>query len=211
MELFLKNLDGKDIKKINFLENINVEANINKNLIHECIVNYLANQRQGTSSTKTRAEVSGGGKKPWKQKGTGRARCGSNRSPLWRHGGVAFGPKPRDYYYSMPDKKKKKGLLNALVLKCKENQIIAVETFFNQNIEKTKQVDGILKNLKTDGKSIIVLKGKEENFVRATKNIQKLSWVYVDNINIHDVMSSDNLILDMESVEFLNQKFGVGK
>lgn len=211
MELFLKNLEGKDIEEINFLENIDIETNINKNLIHECVVSYLANQRQGTSSTKTRAEVSGGGKKPWKQKGTGRARCGSNRSPLWRHGGVSFGPKPRDYYYAMPDKKRKKGLLNALVLKYKENQIMAVDSFFNQNINKTKQVDGILKNFKINGKTIIVIKDKEEDFVRATKNIKKLSWVYVENINIYDVMSSDNLMFDRHSIEFLNQKFGVGK
>ncbi len=210
MELSLINIEGKELGKIDFLPNIEVEC-IDTTLIHECVINYLANQRQGTSCTKDRSEVSGGGKKPWKQKGTGRARSGSNRSPLWRHGGITFGPKPRDYSYSMPEKKRRKGFLYSLLLKLENSEIIAVDNFTKNNIEKTKQVNEVLNKLNLLGKTLFVIKEKEEKFVRATKNISNLDLAYISNINIYDVMNCEKLVLDKESIEFLNQKFGDGK
>ncbi|MDR0675669.1 MAG: 50S ribosomal protein L4 [Elusimicrobiota bacterium] len=211
MELSLKSIEGKDLGKIDFLSNIDLTNDINTSVVHECIVNYLANQRQGSANTKTRAEVSGGGKKPWKQKGTGRARSGSNSSPLWRHGGVVFGPKPRDYSYSIPEKKKRKGFLYALILKYKNDQIVAIDTFQNQNIEKTKQVAQILNQLNLLGRSLFVINEKQEKFIRATKNLPNVDLVYINNMNIYNIMNCEKLILDKKSIEFLNKKFEDGK
>ncbi len=212
MELVLRNIQGSEISKINFLNSFNPEDTINLELIHEAIVNYLANQRQGTSSTKTRAEVSGGGKKPWRQKGTGRARVGSNRSPLWRHGGIIFGPKPRDYSYSMPAQKRRKALVSALLLKAQNLELIAVDNLFENNTGKTKEVVQILKNFELyQNKSLFVIKNKAEKFIRATKNIENLSLVYANDINIYDIMNANYLICDKESIDFLNEKFEAGK
>ncbi len=210
MELSVLNIEGKKIREIEFLPSFKDLETIDSTLVHECVVCYLNNQRKGNASTKTRGEVSGGGNKPWKQKGTGRARAGSNRSPIWRHGGVTFGPHKRDYYYSLPKKKRRLGFVYSLLLKNHSDSLMALDSFLEQGIKKTKEVNFLLKNLMLDSnkkKRLFVLSKKEKDFILATNNIPNLDYVYVDNINVYDVMLHDNIIFDVNSIEYLNQKF----
>ena len=159
-------INGKKVSDVELNENVfGIEPN--EAIVHEVLVNYLANQRQGTQSTKTRAEVSGGGRKPWRQKGTGRARQGSIRSPQWKGGGVVFAPKPRDYSYSVPKKVKRLALKSVLTSKVLENEIIVVDEL-NLNAPKTKEMINVLKNLKADKKALIVIDKKDENVILAS-------------------------------------------
>lgn len=203
------NIDGKKVKDIEFLMGFD-DVSIDSTLIHECIVCYLNNQRQGNSSVKTRGEVSGGGNKPWKQKGTGRARSGSNRSPIWRHGGIVFGPQKRDYCYNLPYKKKKLGFLHSLLLRKNKNRILVFDSFIGHNIKKTRDMYNLLKILTIDScnmKNLFVVKEKEKGFIMAIRNIPNLDYVYVDNMNVYDIMLHDNLIFDVDSIVYLNEKF----
>jgi len=166
------NIDGNKIKDIDFLPYFENIETIDTSLVHECVVCYLNNQRQGNSSTKTRGEVSGGGNKPWKQKGTGRARAGSNRSPIWRHGGIAFGPQKRNYYYSLSHKKKRLGFLYSLLLKKREGNLIALDNFLGHNINKTKEISLLLKKLILDSDKIKKLFSiTEDDFVDIFRQI----------------------------------------
>lgn len=174
-------------------------ATIKEHLVHEVIKMQLANKRQGTASTKLRGEVSGGGKKPWKQKGTGRARAGSNRSPLWRKGAIIFGPKPRDYSYSVPKKVKKAAMKSALSQKVSENKL-----YFIDNIEipyiKTKLMNGVINNFKLE-KALIVLPQKSTNIELSARNIPNVKVVKADSLNVYDIVKYDNLMVLKGSIE----------
>lgn len=174
-------------------------APVKEYLIHDVIKMQLANKRQGTASTKLRGEVSGGGKKPWKQKGTGRARAGSNRSPLWRKGAIIFGPKPRDYSYSVPKKVKKAAMKSALSQKVSENKLYLIDNIEIPSI-KTKLMSGVINNFKLE-KALIVLPQKSTNIELSARNIPNVKVVKADNLNVYDIVKYDNLMVLKGSIE----------
>ena len=173
-------------------------------MIYEAVVNYRANQRRGTASTKTRAEVRGGGKKPWRQKGTGRARAGSSRSPLWRSGGATFGPKPRDYSYKMPRKARRNALKSALAMKFAEKEIVVLDTLKFKE-PKTKEGASFLKKLKLD--SVLVVDERDnKNVFLSLRNIPKVKAVDFNQINIYDVMNHKSLVFTQKAFESLMER-----
>lgn len=178
----------------------------NNGLIWEAVCNYLANQRQGTAKTKTRGEVRGGGKKPWAQKHTGRARAGSIRSPIWVGGGVVFGPQPRDYSYKIPKKKKRKALCVALSMKLRQQGIKFVEDFDLES-HKTKEMLNVLKNLGLNsGKTILVNDSFSKNMILASRNIQNLELVLAQDLNIYDCVASDNLAFTQKGLAAIEKR-----
>jgi large subunit ribosomal protein L4 len=177
---------------------------IKEHLIYEAIINYQANQRRGTACTKTRGEVRGGGRKPWRQKGTGRARAGSIRSPLWRKGGVTFGPKPRDYSYQIPKKAKRNALKSALVMKLKENKIIIVDKL-ELDEPKTKKGVEIIKNLGVNS-GLFIDTNKNKNLILAIRNIPKMKAVGWEDVNIYDVLLYDKIIFSKRGFDGLMER-----
>ena len=173
----LYNTDGKQVGDIELNENV-FGAEVRADIMHEVVVNYLANQRQGTQSTKTRTEVSGGGIKPWRQKGTGRARQGSIRAPQWVGGGVALGPKPRDYRYAVNKKVRRLALKSALSSKVAENELIVLESLSMEQI-KTSEMAKILANLNVTEKALIVLPENDKNVVLSARNIEGVDTTFV--------------------------------
>jgi large subunit ribosomal protein L4 len=171
----------------------------NTSAMHLAVVNYLANQRQGTQSTLTRAEVSGGGKKPWRQKGTGRARQGSTRSPQWYHGGVAFGPKPRDYGFSINKKVKRLAMKSALSSKVAADEMIVLDSLKLDAI-KTKEVVKVLAALKAGKKALIVLPEKDDVVYRSARNIAGVKTSIVNTLNVYDILNCDTIIFLKDSV-----------
>ena len=167
-------------------------------------MNYLANQRQGTQSTKTRAEVRGGGKKPWRQKGTGRARQGSTRAPHWYHGGVVFGPHPRDYSKKMNRKERRLALKSALAYKALEKELIVVDNFDIQS-SKTKDVKSLLANLKAEKNVLIVVDELNENMILATRNLSNVILLQANEINVLDVISADKMIITEAAVKQIEE------
>ena len=198
MEANIYNIKGEKIGSTNLPENI-FNAKINVPLMHEVVTWYLANWRQGTHSAKTRAEVSGSGKKPWKQKGTGRARAGSIRSPLWRHGGVIFAKKPREFSYSMPKKKVHLALLSALSSKAKDGSIMVLDEL-KIDTPKTKNVAEIIKNLKLKKKVLLVSK-RDKTLNMASRNIANLFLHDVTDLTTYDVLNSDKILFTKESLD----------
>lgn len=181
---------------------------VRSDILHSSVVNFLANQRQGTHATKTKGLVSGGGKKPWKQKHTGRARAGSNRSPLWRGGGTVFGPQPRDYSYRLPKNLKRRALGEALSAKLSSGEVTVVE---NITMEKpgTKEMVGVLKNLGLDGKSVlIVLHEKNENVILSSRNIPGVSVARVTDINPYEILTHDMVLVTKEAVNMMSEVSG---
>ncbi|MGN1092235.1 MAG: 50S ribosomal protein L4, partial [Monoglobaceae bacterium] len=172
----------------------------------EVVVNYLANQRQGTQSTKTRTEVRGGGIKPWRQKGTGRARQGSIRAPQWVGGGVALGPKPRDYRYTLNKKVRRLALKSALTSKVQDNEVIVLESFEAPEI-KTKQVANLLKNLGVSEKALIVLPENDKNIVASARNIKGVDTTYVGAINTYEVLNHTKCIILKDAVTKLEEVY----
>lgn len=171
--------------------------------VHDSIVNYLANQRQGTAATKTKGLVSGGGKKPYKQKGTGRARAGSSRSPLWKGGGTVFGPQPRDYSYSLPKKAKRVALHAALSAKLADNEIMVIDGI-SQDKPCTKDILGLLKNLGLGGKStLIVIPEKNDNVVLSARNIPGVKVTRVTDLNTYEVAVHNMVLITRQAVEML--------
>ena len=194
---------GKKTKEINAPEEV-LSYPLKEHLIYEAVVNYRANQRRGTASTKTRAEVRGGGRKPWRQKGTGRARAGSTRSPLWRSGGVTFGPKPRDYSYKMPRKAKRNALKSALAMKFAEKQIMVLDNLKFKE-PKTKEGVNFLKKLKLD--SVLVIDNKDnKNLFLSLRNIPKVKAVDFNQINIYDVLNHKSLVFTEKAFESLMER-----
>ncbi|MFA5857950.1 MAG: 50S ribosomal protein L4 [Elusimicrobiota bacterium] len=181
------------------------EGKANKKLLYEVVKSYLARQRQGTASTKRRDEVSGGGKKPWRQKEAGRARAGSIRSPLWRHGGIVFGPKPRSYYVDIPKKKKKMALLSALMSKTKDmfviQDIIITEA-------KTKKAAQLLKKIGLSGdKLFIVVDKMDKNIVRVFNNIDGVTLFTAADLNAYHILSSRKILLTQKALDVVIEKF----
>lgn len=191
------NIQGNKVDEIELSENI-FGAEINVHAMHSYVVAYNANQRQGTQSAKTRAEVSGGGKKPWRQKGTGRARQGSTRSPQWTHGGVVFAPKPRDYRQSLNKKLKRVALKSALSSKVAADKLVVLDAL-ELPAAKTREMVTVLNNLKV-AKALIVTPAKDETVVRAANNIPGVCTTTVGTLNTYDVLKYDTLILTKDAV-----------
>ena len=165
----------------------------NTSVMHAAVVNYLANQRQGTQSTLTRSEASGGGRKPWKQKGTGRARQGSTRAPQWTHGGIALGPKPRDYSYELPKKVKRLALKSAFSAKVADNNLIVVDNIAVEGY-KTKAVAEMLSNLGADKKALIVMPEVDAKLIKSAANIPGVKTALVNTINVYDILKYNTVI-----------------
>ena len=178
---------------------------VNKGVIYQFLMMYNANQRQGTASTKTRANVSGGGKKPFKQKGTGRARAGSTRSPLWRHGGTVFGPHPRDFHYDIPKKVKKLAMISSLNSKITEDKWIGIDSIDLPEL-KTKHFQAIVDALKLKGKSLFVLEAVDEKIKRVSRNIENVTIKNYRDFNTRDVMVSDMVIMSKAALEKMPER-----
>ena len=198
-------IEGKKVKTIELKEEVfGIEPN--EAIVHSVLVNYLANQRQGTQSTKTRAEVSGGGRKPWRQKGTGRARQGSIRAPHWVGGGVALGPKPRSYNYTVNKKEKRLAIKSMLSSKVLENELVVVENLPLKEI-KTKEMARILNNLKVEGKAVILLPEKDEVVQKSARNIEGVKTLTVDTINVYDLLKYNKLVVTEDTVKKLEEVY----
>lgn len=178
----------------------------NKAVMHEVVVNHLANRRQGTQSTLTRSEVSGGGKKPWRQKGTGRARQGSIRSIQWIHGGVAFAPKPRDYSYSVNKKVRRLAMKSALSSKVLSKDLIVLDSI-KLDEYKTKEIANMLNNLKADRKALIVLDSMDEKVIKSSRNIPGVKTAQVNTLNVYDMLNADKLIILKEAVNKIEEVY----
>lgn len=199
------NINGNQVGEMELNENT-FGANINVEAMHQVVKMLLANRRQGTQSALTRAEVRGGGIKPWRQKGTGRARHGSIRSPQWTHGGIVFAPKPRSYRYTVPKKIKRIAMKSALSSKVVDNSLIVVEEL-NFAAPKTKQVVSMLENLKVDTKTLIVLADKNENVERSARNIEGVKTALVNTLNVYDILNYDKFIITKEAVEKVQEVY----
>ena len=198
-------LKGKKVSDIELAENVfGIEPN--ENIVHSVLVNYLANQRQGTQSTKTRAEVSGGGKKPWRQKGTGRARQGSTRSPQWIKGGIALGPKPCSYRYTVNKKERRLAIKSILSSKVLEKELTVVDKLELKEI-KTKTMVKALSDLKVEGKTLIVLPENNQNVYMSSRNIEGVKTITANNINVFDLLKYTNLILPVDTVKKLEEVY----
>ena len=198
-------LKGKKVSDIELADSIfGIEPN--ENIVHSVLVNYLANQRQGTQSTKTRAEVSGGGRKPWRQKGTGRARQGSTRSPQWIKGGIALGPKPRSYRYTVNKKERRLAIKSILSSKVLEKELTVVDKLELKEI-KTKTMEKALSDLKVEGKTLIVLPENNKNVYMSSRNIEGIKTIVLNNINVFDLLKYTNLILSVDTVKKLEEVY----
>ncbi len=196
--------NNKPVGKINLSDEVfGVKAK--DGVLHNAVVNFLANQRQGTHATKTKGLVSGGGKKPWKQKHTGRARSGSSRSPLWRGGGTVFGPQPRDYSYTIPKKAKRLALKAALSGKLSDGEITVVDTLSLEK-PKTKEIMSLLKGLQLEGKStLIIVPEHNETIVLSARNIPGVTVTRVSDLNCYDVAAHSRLLMTRQAAEMLSE------
>lgn len=194
--------------KVNEIELADAIFGIEPNAVvmHAAVVNYLANQRQGTQSTLTRTEVRGGGRKPWRQKGTGHARQGSIRAPQWRHGGVALGPKPRDYSYSLNKKVKRLALKSALSSKVLDNGLVVVDAFAVENY-KTKAVVNSLKALNVNKKALIVMPEVDNKVIKSANNIPGVKTTLVNTLNVYDILNHDNMIVTVDAVKKIEEVY----
>ena len=198
-------LNGKKVSDIELAENVfGIEPN--ENVVHSVLVNYLANQRQGTQSTKTRAEVRGGGRKPWRQKGTGRARQGSIRAPQWVKGGIALGPKPRSYKYTVNKKERRLAIKSLLSSKVLEKELTVVDKLELAEI-KTKTMVKALADLKVEGKTLIVLPENNKNVLMSARNIEGVKTITLNNINVFDLLKYNNLVLPLETVKKIEEVY----
>jgi large subunit ribosomal protein L4 len=180
---------------------------VRTHLVHAAVVNHLANRRAGTASTKNKALVSGGGKKPWKQKGTGRARAGSSRSPLWRHGGTVFGPMPRDYSYAIPKKAKRAALVDALASKVADNKLVLIDSL-NLAEPKTKLVSTLLENLGIHENALVLIKAENKNLTMAARNIPSVKVLRMENINVYDLLKYPYLITTQDALNSMQEVYG---
>ena len=198
-------VDGKKLKSMELNDAVfGIEPN--EAVVHSVLTNYLANQRQGTQSTKTRAEVRGGGRKPWRQKGTGRARQGSIRAPQWIKGGIALGPKPRSYKYRVNRKEKQLAIKSLLSSKVLDNTLVVVDKFDFTEI-KTKQVVSAMKNLKVEGKTLIMIPEKNEVIQKSARNIEDVRTISVATINVFDLLKYKNLVVTVDTVKKLEEVY----
>ena len=198
-------IKGKKVSDIELAESVfGIEPN--ENIVHAVLVNYLANQRQGTQSTKTRAEVRGGGRKPWRQKGTGRARQGSIRAPQWIKGGIALGPKPRSYKYTVNKKERRLAIKSILSSKVLEKELTVVDKLELKEI-KTKSMVKALEALKAEGKTLIILPEGNKNVIMSARNIEGVKAIKANNINVFDLLKYNNLILPVDTVKKLEEVY----
>lgn len=200
----LYDINANQIGEIELNDNV-FGAQINENALHTMVVNYLANQRQGTQNTKTRTEVSGGGRKPWRQKGTGRARQGSIRAPQWTGGGVALGPKPRSYRFSVNKKLRRVAMKSALTSKVVENNIIVVENLDMQSY-KTKEFADILAKFNAEN-ALVVTAEKNENVVRSSRNIPGVKSTLVTTLNVYDILKYNKFIVTKDAVAKIEEVY----
>ena len=199
------NMQGKKVSDVELSEAVfGIEPN--ENIVHSALVNYLANQRQGTQSTKTRAEVSGGGRKPWRQKGTGRARQGSIRAPQWIKGGIALGPKPRSYSYRINKKEKQLSIRSLLSAKVLDNELTVVDKLEVEEA-KTKVMAKALTDLKVEGKALIILADRNDNVLRSSRNIEGVKTIELNTINVFDLLNCNKLVLPLDTVKKLEEVY----
>ena len=198
------NMSGAEVGTIDLSDDIfGIEAS--ESVMHLAVVQYLANQRQGTQSAKTRAEVRGGGRKPWRQKGTGRARQGSTRSPQWTGGGVVFAPKPRDYSFKLNKKVKRLALKSAFSTKCLEEKIIVLDELTLSGV-KTKEMAKVLENINA-GKALIVMEGANTNVILSTRNIPDVKTTGVNSINVYDLLKYNTLVMTKGAVAKIEEVY----
>ena len=196
---------GKVVSELELNENVfGIEPN--KTAMHSVVVNYLANQRQGTQSTLTRTEVSGGGRKPWRQKGTGHARQGSTRSPQWRHGGIALGPKPRSYRFTLNKKVRKLAMLSALSAKVSANEMVVVDAIKTDEF-KTKTMVAMLKALEAEKKTLIVLDAVDAKVIKSAANIEGVKTTQYNTLNVYDILNCDKFVIVKGAVEKLEEVY----
>ena len=198
------NIEGKEVGSIELNDAV-FGVEVNEHLVHMAVVNQLANNRQGTQSAKTRSEVSGGGRKPWRQKGTGHARQGSTRAPQWTGGGIVFAPKPRDYSFKMNKKEKRIALLSALSSKVAESKIVVLDEFKLDEI-KTKKFVEVMDNLKVEN-ALVVLEGENKNVVLSGRNIPSVKVTATNEINTYDVLKYTTLVVTKAAVEKLEEVY----
>lgn len=196
---------GKKVSDIELKDEI-FAIEPNKSAMHLVVVNYLANQRQGTQSTLTRSEVSGGGKKPWKQKGTGRARQGSTRAPQWTHGGIALGPKPRDYGFDVNKKVRRLAMKSALSSKVAADEMIVVDNFSMDAI-KTKEMANILSAVKAGKKTLIVLPEKNDVLYKSARNIEGTNVSLVNTLNVYDILNCNTIVVLKDAVAKIEEVY----
>ena len=205
MQTKLYNINGEEVGKLSLSDQV-FKAPYNEALIHQIIVAYLANQRQGTKSTLTRSEVRGGGRKPWRQKGTGRARQGSTRAPQWIKGGIALGPKPRSYRYTVNKKERRLAIRSVLSSKVLEKELTVLDKIELKEI-KTKSMVKVLSALKLEGKTLIVLPENNTNVVMSARNIEGVKTISANNINVFDLLKYNNLVLPVDTVKKLEEVY----
>ncbi len=204
-KLDILNIAGERVGEIGLNDDIfGIEVNVS--VLHEVVKNYLANQRQGTQSAKTRAEVRGGGKKPFKQKGTGRARQGTIRAPHYVGGGVVFAPKPRSYRYELPKKVKRLGMFSALSSKVESESMIVLDELTLEQ-PKTKDMIKILSDIKADKKTLVVLKEKNENVLRSVNNIPGVKATFVGEMNVYDILNHGSLVITKEAAQKIEEVY----
>ena len=198
-------IKGKKVSDVELADSVfGIEPN--EAVVHAVLVNYLANQRQGTQSTKTRAEVRGGGKKPWRQKGTGRARQGSIRAPQWIKGGIALGPKPRSYKYTVNKKERRLAIKSILSSKVLEKELTVVDKLELAEI-KTKTMVKALSDLKVEGTTLIILPEQNKNVLMSARNIEGVKTILINNINVFDLLKYNKLVLPLETVKKLEEVY----
>ncbi|CRZ35256.1 large subunit ribosomal protein L4 [Herbinix hemicellulosilytica] len=198
------NIEGKQVDTIELNDAV-FGVEINEHLVHMAVVSQLANKRQGTQSAKTRAEVSGGGKKPWRQKGTGHARQGSIRAPQWKGGGVVFAPKPRDYSFKMNKKEKALAIKSALTSRVQADKFVVIDKFGFTEI-KTKKMKEVLDNLKVK-KALIVLDKKDENVTLSARNLPNVRTILSNSINVYDILKYDTLVITKDAVAQIEEVY----
>lgn len=198
------NIEGKEVGSIELNDAV-FGVEVNENLVHMAVKSQLANNRQGTQSAKTRSEVSGGGRKPWRQKGTGHARQGSTRAPQWTGGGVVFAPKPRDYSFKMNKKEKKLALCSALTSRVTENKIVVLDELKLNEI-KTKNFAAIMDNLKLN-RALVVLNDNDQNVVLSARNIPNVKVSQTETINVYDILKYDTLVVTKEAVATIEEVY----
>ena len=198
-------IQGKKVSTVELKDEIfGIEPN--EAVVHSVLVNFLANQRQGTQSTKTRSEVSGGGRKPWRQKGTGRARQGSIRAPQWVKGGIALGPRPRSYKYTVNKKERRLAIRSVLSSKVLENNLVVLDKAEMKEI-KTQAMVKTLANLKVEGKTLILLPERNENVQKSARNIKNVKTTLVNTINVYDLLKYNKLVVTLDAVKKLEEVY----
>ena len=206
MQVPVYNIEGDQVSEAELRDDI-FAVTINQGLMHQALVRQLANARQGTHNSKTRGEVSGGGRKPWRQKGTGRARQGSIRAPHWRGGGTVFGPTPRSYSQKMPRKMRRQALRSALSVKASESQVKLLDAL-EMSEPKTKEMLGVLQRLGVDGSALILLPQRNEEVLRSVRNLPKVRTLVAQYLNVRDLLKYDYVLVPLASLEVIERILG---